>query len=159
MVDIPNRERASAILRKVTLEISRFRMTPGQSLVRYDNPVLVSRTDVSTKTSKAAEKQSKVPKKLPPVDDKRPKTPSQTEDILNSILPPRFSPLIQGMGRKWAAMDSKSFEHSRNTSRCDKSTSIARLTSGTTRSHASETSSPRNRNLSCAKGIVLSMLR
>ncbi|KAJ3306455.1 Axonemal dynein light intermediate polypeptide 1 [Kappamyces sp. JEL0829] len=28
-------------------------------------------------------------KKLPPVDDKRAKTPSQTEDILNSILPPR----------------------------------------------------------------------
>jgi hypothetical protein len=116
-------------------------MTPGQSLVRYDNPVLVSRTDVSTKTSKAAEKQSKVPKKLPPVDDKRPKTPSQTEDILNSILPPRLISLIQGMGRKWAIVDSKSVEYSCNTSRCDKSAGISRLISGTTRSYASKTSS------------------
>lgn len=73
-------------------------MTPGQSLVRYDNPVLVSRSD-ATGTNKKDLKggadakkagSSAVPKKLPPVDDKRTKTPSQTEDILNSILPPRY---------------------------------------------------------------------
>lgn len=71
-------------------------MTPGQSLVRYDNPVLVSRSDGasnSKKEGKGATDGKKgaanVPKKLPPVDDKRAKTPSQTEDILNSILPPR----------------------------------------------------------------------
>lgn len=74
---------------------------PSQSLVKYDNPVLVSRTDSkSTKPGppgaapgdKNAAKTSapNVSKKLPPVDDKgRAKTPNQTEDILNSILPPR----------------------------------------------------------------------
>ncbi|KAJ3107497.1 Axonemal dynein light intermediate polypeptide 1, partial [Physocladia obscura] len=83
-------------------------ITPAQSLVRYDNPVLVSRTDgVNFKTQNVigSEKSGKppinatvaatsggAPKKLPPVDDRtaRTKTPtSQTEDILNSILPPR----------------------------------------------------------------------
>lgn len=68
-------------------------MTPGQSLVRYDNPVLVSRSDSAANAKKDAKgvdaKKSTVSKKLPPVDDKRAKTPSQTEDILNSILPPR----------------------------------------------------------------------
>lgn len=64
-------------------------MPLGQSLVRYDNPVLVSRSDAAShsKTDKDAKKATG--KKLPPVDDKRAKTPSQTEDILNSILPPR----------------------------------------------------------------------
>jgi dynein light intermediate chain len=58
------------------------------SLVKYDNPVLVSRTDAS-KTGRVDSK--KAPKKLPPVEDKaRPKSPTQTEDILNSILPPRY---------------------------------------------------------------------
>ena len=70
-------------------------MTPGQSLVRYDNPVLVSRSDNAANTKKdlkgaSDSKKGAVPKKLPPVDDKRAKTPSQTEDILNSILPPRY---------------------------------------------------------------------
>lgn len=71
-------------------------MTPGQSLVRYDNPVLVSRSDGAANAKKESgkgadgKKLSGVPKKLPPVDDKRAKTPSQTEDILNSILPPRY---------------------------------------------------------------------
>lgn len=69
------------------------------SLVRYDNPVLVSRTDASkaAKAANEAKGKSQVPaapgagKKLPPVEDKgRPKTPTQTEDILNSILPPRY---------------------------------------------------------------------
>ncbi|KAJ2995260.1 Axonemal dynein light intermediate polypeptide 1 [Globomyces sp. JEL0801] len=79
-------------------------MTPGYSLVRYDNPVLVSRSD-ATNPGKVPGKGGAAPnpttdtkkgtvsngqKKLPPVDDKgRAKTPSQTEDILNSILPPR----------------------------------------------------------------------
>lgn len=66
------------------------------SLVKYDNPVLVSRTDAAKGAGKvgapgdAKKPPAGAPKKLPPVDDKgRPKTPSQTEDILNSILPPR----------------------------------------------------------------------
>lgn len=47
---------------------------PVNSLVRYDNPVLVA----STKTKKAGEK-----------DKKAAPAATQTEDILNSILPPR----------------------------------------------------------------------
>ncbi|KAJ3108670.1 Axonemal dynein light intermediate polypeptide 1 [Phlyctochytrium planicorne] len=78
---------------------------PSHSLVRYDNPVLVSKTDGNSKVPPLkgaagdAGKGGKPPlaggatggaKKLPPVDDKgRTKTPNQTEDILNSILPPR----------------------------------------------------------------------
>lgn len=69
---------------------------PGQSLVRYDNPVLVSKTDGTPSAGKLAKQTDKSDKKLgsqkklPPVDDKgRTKTPTQTEDILNSILPPR----------------------------------------------------------------------
>lgn len=75
---------------------------PTLSLVKYDNPVLVSRTDgtktqpkpgASPATATTGDKGSgnKINvKKLPPVDDKgRVKTPTQTEDILNSILPPR----------------------------------------------------------------------
>jgi Axonemal dynein light chain len=72
-------------------------MTPGHSLVRYDNPVLVSKTDTSAvqaqgKKGEKADGKKVAGKKLPPVDDKaRAKTPTgtQTEDILNSILPPR----------------------------------------------------------------------
>ncbi|KAJ3320509.1 Axonemal dynein light intermediate polypeptide 1 [Boothiomyces sp. JEL0866] len=75
-------------------------MAPGYSLVRYDNPVLVSRSDAVAavkapggKGGAASEQKKGAPtglKKLPPVEDKgRAKTPSQTEDILNSILPPR----------------------------------------------------------------------
>jgi len=46
---------------------------PHDSLVKYDNPILVSTTKDSKKQkSKAAERRT-----------------SQTEDILNSILPPR----------------------------------------------------------------------
>ncbi|PAA69365.1 hypothetical protein BOX15_Mlig022240g2 [Macrostomum lignano] len=72
---------------------------PNQSLVKYDNPVLVSRnTDKKTPKSKALKvtaqqsgESGPVPSpppkgKLPPVGGK----PSeQTEEILNSILPPR----------------------------------------------------------------------
>lgn len=50
--------------------------TQHQSLVKYDNPVLVS-------TSKGKGKKKG---KLPPVDNQQ---LTQTEDILNSILPPR----------------------------------------------------------------------
>ncbi|KAJ3222909.1 Axonemal dynein light intermediate polypeptide 1 [Clydaea vesicula] len=74
-------------------------LQPSQSLVKYDNPVLVSRIDANKLNTKAGVnptsdiKNQKLPnanKKLPPVDDKgRAKTPNQTEDILNSILPPR----------------------------------------------------------------------
>merc|ERR1719171_1757536 len=52
---------------------------PLNSLVKYDNPVLVNA---------ARDKKSKNKgKQLPPVNDS--KAPTQTEDILNSILPPR----------------------------------------------------------------------
>ncbi|KAJ1339149.1 hypothetical protein BSLG_006287 [Batrachochytrium salamandrivorans] len=77
-------------------------MTPAHSLVRYDNPVLVSRINAIGKSSNSKSVASGHPssgdlkrlpggpKKLPPVDDKgRAKSPTQTEDILNSILPPR----------------------------------------------------------------------
>jgi dynein light intermediate chain len=80
---------------------------PSQSLVKYDNPVLVSRSDKSP--AKLAAQNAALPgvsgtanfnqditkklggkPKLPPVDDKnRAKSSTQTEDILNSILPPR----------------------------------------------------------------------
>ena len=53
---------------------------PQQSLVKYDTPSLLT-----TKTKGA--KVTKGGKKLPPVEAKQPLT--QTEDILNSILPPR----------------------------------------------------------------------
>merc|ERR1719375_847792 len=54
---------------------------PLQSLVKYDTPSLLT-----TKEKKGA-KGAKGGKKLPPVETKQPLT--QTEDILNSILPPR----------------------------------------------------------------------
>merc|ERR1719487_2234139 len=53
---------------------------PLNSLVKYDNPVLVN--SARDKKSKGKGKQA-----LPPVNDS--KAPTQTEDILNSILPPR----------------------------------------------------------------------
>jgi len=52
---------------------------PHNSLVKYDNPILVSTTKDKQKGSKKKKNQ------LPPVE----KQPTQTEDILNSILPPR----------------------------------------------------------------------
>ena len=54
---------------------------PLQSLVKYDNPVLVSTT------AKKKDKGTRRKKDLPPVEQKPGIT--QTEDILNSILPPR----------------------------------------------------------------------
>merc|ERR1711934_1026724 len=54
---------------------------PLNSLVKYDNPVLVN----SAKDKKSKGKGGKAA--LPPVNDS--KAPTQTEDILNSILPPR----------------------------------------------------------------------
>ena len=61
-------------------------MLPGShSLVKYNTPLLVS----TTKDSKGRKK-----KQLPPVNDKK---TTQTEDILNSILPPRFFFLNDGL--------------------------------------------------------------
>ena len=51
------------------------------SLVKYDTPVLIS-------TNKKSGKSGKSKKGLPPVDRKQ---SSQTEDVLNSILPPRYA--------------------------------------------------------------------
>ncbi|KAJ3368273.1 Axonemal dynein light intermediate polypeptide 1 [Allomyces arbusculus] len=77
---------------------------PLHSLVKYDNPTLVAKASSSNhdKTpGKAAVGTHDRPQlarpgsdkahKLPPVDDKgaRAKSPTPTEDILNSILPPR----------------------------------------------------------------------
>jgi len=72
---------------------------PNSSLVKYDNPVLVSRnTEKKTPKSRALKVTSTSPtpgigpvpsppgKKLPPVDAK---SAQQTDEILNSILPPR----------------------------------------------------------------------
>lgn len=53
---------------------------PHSSLVKYDNPVLVSTT---TGGSKGGKKKTQAPQ----VDRQQ---ASQTEDILNSILPPRY---------------------------------------------------------------------
>ena len=53
---------------------------PHASLVKYNNPILVSSTSGSKKGSKKKGK-------LPPVEAKQSST--ATEDILNSILPPR----------------------------------------------------------------------
>jgi len=55
--------------------------SPHQSLVKYDTPSLLN-----TKV-KGGTKGAKGGKKLPPVESNKPLT--QTEDILNSILPPR----------------------------------------------------------------------
>jgi len=54
---------------------------PLSSLVKYDTPSLLTTKD------KRGAKNGKGGKKLPPVEAKQPLT--QTEDILNSILPPR----------------------------------------------------------------------
>merc|ERR1712039_289301 len=54
---------------------------PLQSLVKYDTPSLLTTKD------KKGSKPAKGGKKLPPVEGKPQLT--QTEDILNSILPPR----------------------------------------------------------------------
>uniref|UniRef100_A0A7S3GHF6 Uncharacterized protein n=1 Tax=Palpitomonas bilix TaxID=652834 RepID=A0A7S3GHF6_9EUKA len=57
------------------------------SLVKYDTPVLVSTTkDKKGKGAQQKGQKAATKKKLPPVE--KPPT-SQTEDILNSILPPR----------------------------------------------------------------------
>lgn len=62
---------------------------PHNSLVKYDNPVLVSTT--SNRSGKGAKKKGQ----LPPVE----RQSTQTEDILNSILPPRCGACG---GRKWS---------------------------------------------------------
>ena len=55
---------------------------PLMSLVKYDTPSLLT-----TKDKSKGKPGAKGGKKLPPVETKQPLT--QTEDILNSILPPR----------------------------------------------------------------------
>ena len=71
---------------------------PLQSLVKYDTPSLLTSKDKSKEGAKGG-------KKLPPVETKQPLT--QTEDILNSILPPRcalrkprHARLLQGGDRR-----------------------------------------------------------
>lgn len=54
--------------------------SPLSSLVKYDTPSLLTTKAKGAKAPKGG-------KKLPPVEAKQPLT--QTEDILNSILPPR----------------------------------------------------------------------
>ena len=57
---------------------------PLNSLVKYDTPSLLT---TKSKTAKKGAAPAKGGKKLPPVEAKPAVT--QTEDILNSILPPR----------------------------------------------------------------------
>jgi len=57
---------------------------PHNSLVKYNNPILVSTTKETKRKAKGGGKKGK---SLPPVSDKQAAT--QTEDVLNSILPPR----------------------------------------------------------------------
>lgn len=59
---------------------------PLSSLVKYDTPSLLT-----TKDKKGAKGAKTSSKKLPPVEGKPQLT--QTEDILNSILPPRCAPV------------------------------------------------------------------
>lgn len=56
---------------------------PLSSLVKYETPSLLTTKSKGAKGAKGG-------KKLPPVEAKQPLT--QTEDILNSILPPRYAP-------------------------------------------------------------------
>ena len=65
---------------------------PVKSLVRYDKEVLVS---TSKKGASGKDKLAKsgLKKSLPPVDPKA-SAQSQTEDILNSILPPRYDAVL-----------------------------------------------------------------
>ncbi len=59
------------------------------SLVRYDSPIFVSEKISQEKGGQTEKRKVKkaTPTKLPPVSDS--KVPSQVEDILNSIIPPR----------------------------------------------------------------------
>lgn len=59
-------------------------LPPHNSLVKYDNPVLVSTT--SNRNGKGAKKKGQAPSAE--------RQSSQTEDILNSILPPRCDTAI-----------------------------------------------------------------
>ena len=65
---------------------------PVKSLVRYDKEVFVS---TSKKGASGKDKLAKsgLKKSLPPVDPKA-SAQSQTEDILNSILPPRYDAVL-----------------------------------------------------------------
>ncbi len=69
--------------------------THTNSLVKYDNPVLVVKGAAESRSPTKEKALPGAKPKLPPVvaDDKTgkaaAKAPTQTEDILNSILPPR----------------------------------------------------------------------
>ncbi|KAJ1497259.1 Axonemal dynein light intermediate polypeptide 1 [Coelomomyces lativittatus] len=88
----------------LTLPKSSTSSSNAHSLVKYDNPVLISKTEQKgpLKPSIGSHGGNEaggptLPKphsptgksKLPPMEDKRSKSPSQTDDILNSILPRR----------------------------------------------------------------------
>lgn len=66
---------------------------PALSLLRYENPILVSRVDNKSKSNQGSKSPERVATKLPPVDEKgagkAAAGASQTEDILSAILPPR----------------------------------------------------------------------
>ena len=70
---------------------------PLSSLVKYDTPSLLT-----TKDKKGAKGPKAASKKLPPVEGKPQLT--QTEDILNSILPPRCAP-VPAQQQEHASMD------------------------------------------------------
>jgi hypothetical protein len=66
--------------------------THTNSLVKYDNPVVIAKGTDSRSSTKEKALPGGKPKLPPVVDDKANKAgkaPTQTEDILNSILPPR----------------------------------------------------------------------
>ena len=59
---------------------------PHNSLVKYDNPILVSTNKDTKKSGKSGKGGDKKDDKKSHADGRH---TSQTEDILNSILPPR----------------------------------------------------------------------
>lgn len=59
-----------------------------ESLVKYDSPVLISEKTQNDKTQKKVG--LKTSGKLPPVLDQS-KVSTQVEEILNNIIPPRYS--------------------------------------------------------------------
>lgn len=82
--------------------------TNDETLVKYDNPVLISKVD----KSKAANPPGAAvggpgvsgKPKLPPVQDKSKAAAGQqqTEEVLNAILPPRF---VLGSYLSWMRLD------------------------------------------------------
>ena len=136
--------------------------TAAASLVKYDNPVLVSRTDAKGGAGKGAAPGDKkppvgAPKKLPPVDDKsRPKTPTQTEDILNSILPPRE---WEEQGQLWVQQVSSTPATRLDVINLQVCQALKNCNPiGTIRSNASKETSKRDRYLSSEKRIIRTII-